>query len=243
VNLRTRAGKWSSFVLLASFSAGTLFAAPQTVAIRSGTPTCCFTMGPAPSPGLTSLAVTWSQTTTYSGVTISATMNTVNSAAAPGTAYLTTSLGPGAANFVAPVSFVVPATQTTAAPVTLFTNLTLTPGTYYLTISNADSNNLGWNFVQGGGTPTTGPGVTLNGAGMIDVQDNAAPGSYSPPASPTFVPAFAGGSNFVLLFSVTATAATGVPSLSGMALLGLAIVMIGSGLLLAGRAIPGASCT
>lgn len=206
-------------------------------------------MGPAPSPGLTSLAVTWSQTTTYTGVTITAMLNITdtNPAGAPGTAYLTTSLGPGAANFVAPVSFNVPVTQTTPAPVTLFTGLTLPPGTYYLTISNATSNNLGWAFVSGGGTPTTGSGVTLNGGGQGDVQDNAAPGAYSPPASPTFVPAFAGGSNFVLLFAVNGNLLiTGVPALSAPVLAGLAIVLIGAGLFLAGgmrRGSPEASAS
>jgi hypothetical protein len=193
-------------------------------------------MGPAPSPGLTSLVVTWSQTTTYTGVSISATLNVTdaNPGGAPGVAYLTTSLGTGAVNFVAPASFTVPTGQSTPTPVTLFTGLTLPPGTYFLTISNANSNNLGWAFVSGGGTPITGSGVTLNGVGQIDRQDNTAPGLYSPPASTTFVPAFAGGSNFVLLFSVT-TVATGVPSLSMSALLGLAVLLIGSGLVLAGR--------
>jgi hypothetical protein len=192
-------------------------------------------MGPAPSPGLTSLAVTWSQTTTYSGVTITALLSTTDSNPAPGTAYLSTSLGPGAVNFVAPASFIVPATQNTPGPVTLFSGLTLPPGTYFLTISNATSNNLGWAFVSGGATPATGPGVTLNGAGQIDRQDNAAPSFYSPPASPAFVPASAGGSNFVLLFSAFGNlTTTGVPSLSAPVLLGLAIVLIGSGLVLAG---------
>jgi hypothetical protein len=237
VNLRTGAGNRGFCTLFAAlFSVGTLLALPPAVAIRSGTPTGSFQMGPLPSPGLTSLSVTWSQTVTYSGVSIAALLNITDSnpAGAPGTAYLTTSLGPGAVNFVPPVSFNVPVTQSTPAPVTLFTSLTLPPGTYFLTISNATSNNLGWAFVSGGGTPATGLGVTLNGAGQIDRQDNAAPGPYSPPASPNFVPAFGGGSNFVLLFSVTGNLATGVPFLSTAALLGLAIVLAGSGLILAG---------
>jgi hypothetical protein len=200
-------------------------------------------MGPAPSPGLTSLAVTWSQTTTYTGVSITAMLSTTNSNPAPGTAYLSTSLGPGALA-IASASFIVPAGQSTPAAVTLFSSLTLSPGTYFLTISNANSNNLGWAFVSGGATPTTGTGVTLNGAGQIDRQDNAAPGAYSPPASPTFVAASAGGSNFVLLFAASGDlAGTGIPSLSAPVLLGLAIVLIGSGLILAGGVRRGPAAT
>jgi hypothetical protein len=121
------------------------------------------------------------------------------------------------------------------AATTLFTNLTLPPGTYYLTISNNTGNNLGWAFVSAGATPATGAGVSLNGPGQIDRQDNAAPGSYIPPASPTFVPASAGGSNYVLLFSVTTSTATTVPALSpwGMAVAILLLAL--GGLVLARR--------
>jgi hypothetical protein len=236
VILRTFAVRWGHYVLFAALSADRLLAAPAPVAIRTGAPSGVFTMGPSPSPGLTSLAVTWAQTTTYTGVNIQAMLSTTNGSPAPGIAYLTTTLGSGAADFAPPVAFTVPASQTTPAFVTLFAGLTLPTGTYYLTISNATSNNLGWAFVSGGATPTTGAGVTLNGAGQIDRQDNAAPNPslYSPPASPTFVPAFAGGSNFVLLFSASNNPTTAVPTLSEMALLGLAIVLIGSGLVLAG---------
>lgn len=193
-------------------------------------------MGPAPIPGLTSLALTWSQTTTYTGVTIQALLNITDSnpGGAPGTAYLTNSLGPGATNVVPPASFVVPPTQTTPTLTTLFTNLTLPAGTYYLTISNATSNNLGW-AVDGASTPSSGPGVTVNGPGQPDKQDNASPGAYSPPASPTFIPASAGGSNFVLLFSVTSTPPAPIPTLSQWGLAGSMLLLMGSGLLLVGR--------
>jgi len=215
-------------------AAGTLHASVP-LAVRSGTPSGSFTMGPLPSPGLTSLAVTWSQTTTYTGVTISAWLDTANGAAAPAMAYLTNSLGPGAADVVSPAALVVPTGQTTPALTTLFTGLTLPPGTYYLTISNATANNLGWAFVNGGASPQAGAGVTLDGPGQVDEQDNAAPGLYSPPASPNFVPAFAGGSSYVLLFEARGFPASSVPAVSDGALLLAALLLLASGLVLGRR--------
>jgi len=243
VGCLTRGTTGCGYALLSALLAVGTLQASSPVAVRGGTPSALFTMGPLPSPGLTSLAVTWSQTSTYVAVSISAYLNSSDGAAAPGTAYLTNSLGPGATNVVPPAAFVVAGSQTTPTLTTLFTGLTLPPGAYYLTISNATSNNLGWAFVNGGATPQAGAGVTLDSPGQIDEQDNAAPGAYSPPASPTFVPALAGGSNYVLLFQVLGFPPGSVPAVSNGVLGGAIVLLLAAGLLLIGRRggrLPGA---
>jgi hypothetical protein len=219
-----------------------LAAAPvfaDTVAIRTGTPNVNFPIG---AGGSTSIAVDWTQAagTTYSAATIAASLNTTNGSIASGTAYLTNSLGVGAANVTAPVPFTIPATQTTSTLTTLFTGLTLPPGTYFLTISNG-SGNLGWGSVTGGATEAPGTGVTVG----LDLQDLATPPPALPPSSATFVTPLTNGSQRSLVFSATGALGggggggggtpTGVPTLGSWAIVGTFLLLGGSGLLLMKR--------
>lgn len=76
-------------------------------------------------------AVSWTQTSGFTNVSVSVRVGTrVN---AMGEAFLTTRLGAGAStnDLVSHVAFAFPSD---AAEITLFSNLTLTPGTYYLSL-------------------------------------------------------------------------------------------------------------
>jgi hypothetical protein len=149
---------------------------------------------------------------------------------ASGTAYLSNSLGAGAVSLAPPSPVTVSSTTSTA--VTLFSGLTLPPGTYFVTISNTTLN-LQWDFVGGGATESLGAGVTSNG----DEVDLATPIPAFPPSSVFFEPATAGGSNKVLLFAATGTTSTptGVPTLSAWAILITACLLAASALLLMDR--------
>lgn len=178
----------------------------------------------------TSFAVTWTQPAAYSGVAITANLLTIDGLAAGGTAYLTNSTGPGAANVVPPATFTLPAgAPETPAPITLFSGLTLPAGTYYLTISNG-SGNLGWAYVYGGAAENTAAGVTIG----PDLQDFGALTAY-PPAAATFgtFPVSAGGATHILLFSVTTAVSIDTLSIWGFSV--AVALLIGSGLILTGK--------
>ncbi len=121
------------------------------------------------------LAVGWSQSNTYTNVNISAQLGTWTGPAT-GTAYLTTRIGPGTtiADQVAVTAFTFPNTLT---DFTLFTGLTLTPNTYYLTIANPASGTGTWAGRGGTATLTTDAGVARLGAYVIQNT------SIYPPAS------------------------------------------------------------
>jgi hypothetical protein len=109
--------------------------------------------------------VAWSQSSTYSPVSIAAELNG-NGSTITGTAYLMTRVGPGTttANELAHSSFSVTTSMWEPALTTLFTGLTLGPGTYYLVASASGG---GWEITnQGATTPVTAPGVSMveNGA-------------------------------------------------------------------------------
>ena len=83
-----------------------------------------------------------------------------------GTVYLTNKIGPGTtvANLVAPPVPISGLTNTFTVR-TLFSGLTLGPGTYYLTFRSTNSNPLSMSM-EGSSTPiiATGPGVSDGGA-------------------------------------------------------------------------------
>jgi hypothetical protein len=202
--------------------------AAATVADRTGPVSSVSTFPIGGNSGDSSFAVGWTQAAgiSYSGVMIAATLRSTDGLPASGTAYLTHSLGAGAANVVLPFGFTVPgSTQTAPTAVTLFAGLTLQPGSYYLTISNS-SGNLAWAYVNGGGIENAGSGVTI----ASDLQDFSALSAY-PPGSPTLdIPVTAGGSTHVLLFSATGT--LGIPSvraLSDWTLFSLIVLLALSG--------------
>jgi len=139
-----------------------------------------------------------------------------------GTVYLTNHIGPGTtvANLVAPPVPISGLTNTFTVR-TLFTGLTLGPGTYYLTFRSTNSNPLSMSM-EGSSTPTLtfGPGVTDGGAdGQIT------PDPFPPATAVTLSPP---GNLFV---TVTGTLVTNfaIPAISPavLALLAMALVLVG----------------
>src|SRR4051794_2599852 len=96
------------------------------------------------------LAIGWHQSSSTQGVTISATLGLYQStsrssdATRIATAYLTTALGPGtnSGNLVSTNTVLVGGSPNTSSAYTLFSGLNLSPGSYYLTIS--EGNDVGW---------------------------------------------------------------------------------------------------
>jgi hypothetical protein len=83
------------------------------------------------------VASSWTQTASFSGVTIDASLGSVDPGFTSGTAYLMSAIGPGttpASEVDAPVNFTVPVgSNFGSVPLTvLFSGLNLGPGTYYL---------------------------------------------------------------------------------------------------------------
>lgn len=101
----------------------------------------------------------WSQTDLYSNLTISAELDGVGSTI-NGTAYLMAQVGPGAttANQIASDNFIVSALPFGPDLTTLFTGLTLGPGTYYLVITASGG---GWEISDASATTVMAPGVAL----------------------------------------------------------------------------------
>jgi hypothetical protein len=215
-------------LLAASFSA---VAGPVTiVSVLGGGGGClCSLSGTQPD------YVSWTQNGTFTGVTVQADLGEIpgDVGSATGVAYLTNQVGTGttSSNQVAGTSpFSISITNTTAALTTLFSGLTLGPGTYYLTINLTDDA-FGWEgfATSPSSTVTTASGVTANPIGECfgGTSGSCTPASY-PPASATFTtksPAF-------LLYQVTGTAASGVPE---PATAGLMLAALGIGVLLLRR--------
>lgn len=171
-------------------------------------------------------AATWTQTATYSGVTIGANLATNGISPGNGTAYLMNLLGPGATSgneVAAPFSIVNLSTSccTLNTMTPLFSGLTLGPGTYYLLIDPATT--LYWDL--------TGPPAQTLGSGVTQGSDVALSGSRDPgfpPDSPYASTAYN------VIFSVTGTLVTDSPPstpepstivmfLSGLAGMGFAL--------------------
>jgi hypothetical protein len=159
------------------------------------------TGGTGESPDL--WAVSWTQTSTYTDVTIDAFIGG-NGLVAPAeaTAYLMSQIGPGttSADEVTTPPFSIDLPYGPDSFVQLFSNLTLGPGTYYLVID--PTSNFGW----GGDTipaQILGTGVTQN----LDGLDSGTIASFAPASS------FTAQNSDTRLFSVTGTlSSTGAPS-------------------------------
>ena len=190
--------------------------------------------GPSPFgfANQTVLVEGWSQVALYNNVTITAPLED-NSSGGPiggveGTVYLTNRIGPGttAANLVAPPVTVSGLTNTFSVR-TLFTGLTLPPGTYYLTFRSTNSNPLSMSM-EGSSTPalTLGTGVSDAGAdGQIT------PDPFPPATAVTLSPP---GNLFVTVTGTfVSNAAIPVVSSWTLVLLGCALAVVG--LKLAGR--------
>lgn len=125
--------------------------------------------------------VSWTQSSTFTNVSVSATLVNANPVVvtvpppATGTAYLMNQVGPGttSANEVtSPFSLSVP--STTLSSISLFSGLTLNSGTYFLVISPNDLY-LAWGY-DGSAVTTTAGGVTANRDGFR----NGPPALYPP---------------------------------------------------------------
>lgn len=130
----------------------------------------------------------WTQTQTYTGVSIQVALYSWTPGATfTGTAYLTNAIGSGADPSVSDsVTYSGETSNTTPETLTLFSGLTLGPGTYFLTLSSTDSAGImpGAIWDACASTPcapvTLAPGVTLlsqefaNGMGGT-VENLAAP--------------------------------------------------------------------
>jgi len=109
-------------------------------------------------------AESWTSSGGFTGVTISVNIGSTDANNASGTAWLMTQIGPGTTTSqqVATTNFVAPTVVNffTSPPLTtLFTGLSLPPGTYYLVLTSP-SGSVAW---QLGGSATPGIGVTFQG--------------------------------------------------------------------------------
>ncbi|MDX2038081.1 MAG: hypothetical protein SFX72_15640 [Isosphaeraceae bacterium] len=167
--------------------------------------------------------MTWTQSTTYTDVAISALVGSLSGSNELFEAYLTTAVGPGAtaADVVASTVKTAPAKASVFdfTSVSLFTGLSLAPGTYYLVLYNSDTNPASLIRWARGNSTTLGAGVSGLG------------GAFANNGTGLVVPATPYQSTFVIstlndfAFSVTGTA---VPEPSTFASALLALIGVGA---------------
>ncbi len=132
------------------------------------------------SPSPQYIAASWTSSVAFSNVSISASMFRGTFPDYTGTAYLTDSLGPGtgAGNVIGTAPIDGHLLGNCCTVLTLFTGLSLGPGTYYLVLTAPQSTDnfeyLGWQY---GGSPTItlAPGVTLGDGYWVSGEDLAFP--------------------------------------------------------------------
>ena len=143
-------------------------------------------------PGLSTLvglplATSWSQSKSYSGVSISILVDAAIVGRTPTVdAFLTTRTGPGttSADEIAHTQFTVPSTLPVCSPnscgamVTLFSDLTLGPGNYFLTLSPGDTS-----MGEAGWFPAVPPTVSLDTGVSEGPSFRASTAASYPPAS------------------------------------------------------------
>jgi hypothetical protein len=147
-------------------------ASAATVYSISGTASDGFEVGGPPD---VITAESWSETTSFSGVDITALLGDYLGSGTI-TAYLTTQIGAGAtsAEQVAKAT-ISPATGEETD--TLFTGLSLGPGTYYLVLSSANEATWWGNTTS---TTTTASGVTGGPAVFADIGNGSPDATYAP---------------------------------------------------------------
>jgi hypothetical protein len=163
-------------------------------------------------------AISWTQTGSYSSVDILANISdSAGSGTATATAYLLTQIGAGtsAANeVVAPVTASITGNPGLNAMTTIFSGLTLGPGTYFLVL-DPNSTDFHWDL--------TIPPVVVTDSGVTAGPSEAtATVAGFPPAS-----AF-GGESFSFIYEVTGTTGVGAstpePSTAVMLIVGVAAI-------------------
>jgi MYXO-CTERM domain-containing protein len=159
----------------------------------------------------------WTQALSYSNVSVTADVGTFSSA---GTieAYLTNQVGPGttAANVIAFTT--VPVSSSTAQDITIFSNLSLSAGTYYLILTAPTNDFDFWEgSFSGSATTTTGPGVTAGSIRYIATTFNGGGANAAFPPSSTFQD----DNDPFLLMSVDGTTTTPEPTSAALSLGGL----------------------
>jgi hypothetical protein len=203
------------FAAAAVLYTGSAFGGPVTIVSD------LFTSGTSGSTGGWQ-AVTWTETGSYTNVSIGANLAISNGlSTGTGIAYLVTALGPSAtlANLVATDPITVSGNPGVNTMTSLFTGLSLGPGTYYLLINPTDINMTDSLVWDGGGTPTQ----TLD-TGVIQQADRMLSGTVATP--PYDSANIASTLSVSHLFSVTGTAVVGnsntpEPGTMGMLALGL----------------------
>jgi hypothetical protein len=202
MSLRCRVARLAGAVALVFLVAAAPAAADTIVSIGPGVLSSPVIGGPTNQY----LAVSWTQADSWTDVEIGAYVWTNSLAFTTGWAWLTDQLGPGTlpGSELAKSGFSFPSSD--AAPTTMFSGLTLGPGTYYLVLSvDPSSVDVGYRGWRSGATDgnippspvaTTGTGVTF---GEVVLAAVALSDTAYPPAS-TF-----GGNYPSLAFSVTGT--------------------------------------
>jgi len=149
--------------------------------------------------GYQTIATGWSQSASYSGVNIAVELGQGDGTTS--TAFLTNQIGPGTtvANESAQTSFVIPSggTDTGGIMTTLFTNINLGPGTYYVTLANSG---------YGGGVlylADPAKAIITTAAGAIRIGDFGRNGlAYQDQAYPPASPGLSTSSTLVYKISV-----------------------------------------
>ena len=140
--------------------------------------------------------IRWTQTASFSNIVIDASLVSIDDSFRSGTAYLMNAIGPGtttASEVLAPANFTAPV-GSPFGPVpltTLFSGLTLGPGTYYLVLAAPFRNEtfgspLRWQ-VPNGSVVTTAPSVTAGNSLLSETLDSRV--DPFPPASSFFAAA------------------------------------------------------
>ncbi|MEJ2697314.1 MAG: hypothetical protein P8013_11775 [Candidatus Sulfobium sp.] len=172
----------------------------------------------------------WSQTVTYSNVSI--TMPLVDQSVegpiggVEGTVYLVNQIGPGttSANEVAPPVSVSGLTDTFALR-TLFSGLTLPPGHYYVVLASTNSSPLSMS-PEGSGSPSGTPGVGVTELGSE--AESFSPAPY-PPA--TDITPSAPGNLFInVTGDLVAAGAVAVPALDTVGIAVMVLCLAGAAL-------------
>lgn len=181
-----------------------------------------------PDPFTEILAVEWTSSLSFLGVTITAQIGSNNPVGATGQAFLTTQIGSGTtvSDQVAATSFVFPATVggSFSAPLTLFTGLNLSAGTsYFLTITPDAGFTAAWNQAAPFSISSDDPHVTT--PGFFNFSYDGLYPSQGPPPD-TYLPASVFKGPFInggdLVFSVTGTIA---PEPSTLAFVGIGLAL------------------